>query len=143
MMPFSQHNVCSFIIQSRRALQSDWRSSGLFPAEFLALKHESRILRHSTSPVCGFSMMEQVRLIAVWPMENLLGSSLSQIQSWTTVRKSYSHALEQGPLLLPFFASYLTGLRNALLLLMNFLCFGGTLVPTTPRNCLLGGRLPS
>ena len=30
--------------------------------EFLALKHESRILGHSPNPVFGFSMMEQVRL---------------------------------------------------------------------------------
>ena len=68
------------------------------PPEFLALKHESRILRHSSNPVCGFSMMEQVRLSAVWPMENWLGSSLNQILGWTTVRESYSRALEQGPL---------------------------------------------
>ena len=39
-------------------------------AELLALKHESRILGHSSNPVCGFSMMELVRLCAVWPMEN-------------------------------------------------------------------------
>ena len=31
-------------------------------------------------------------------MENWLGSSLNQKQGWTTVRESYSHALEQGPL---------------------------------------------
>ena len=31
-------------------------------------------------------------------MENLLGSSLNQIQGWTTVQESYSHALEQRPL---------------------------------------------
>ena len=31
-------------------------------------------------------------------MENWLGPSLNQIQGWTTVRESYSHALEQGPL---------------------------------------------
>ena len=43
-------------------------------------------------------MLEQVRLCAVWPMENLLGSSLNQIQGWTTVRESYSRALEQGHL---------------------------------------------
>ena len=67
-------------------------------AEFLALKHDSRILGHSSHPVCGFPMMEQVRLCAVWPMENWLGSSLNQIQGWTTVRESYSSALEQGPL---------------------------------------------
>ena len=69
--------------------------------EFLSLKHESRILGHSSNPVCGFSMMDQVRLCAVWPMENLLGSSLNQIQGWTTVRESYSHALEQGSLHIP------------------------------------------
>ena len=50
------------------------------PSEFIALKHESRILGHSSNPVCGFSVMEQVRLCAVWPMENWLGSSLNQIQ---------------------------------------------------------------
>ena len=41
--------------------------------------------------------MEQVRLGAVWPVENRLGSSLNHIQGWTTVRESYSPALEQGP----------------------------------------------
>ena len=61
-------------------------------AEFLSLKHESRILRHSSNPVCGFSMMDLVRLCAVWPMENKLGSSLNQIQGWITVRESYSRA---------------------------------------------------
>ena len=35
-------------------------------------------------------MMEQVRLCALWPMENWLGLSLNQIQGWTTVRESYS-----------------------------------------------------
>ena len=49
-------------------------------AKFLALKHESRILGHSSNPLCSFSMMEQVRLCAVWPMENWHGSSLNQIQ---------------------------------------------------------------
>ena len=67
-------------------------------AEFQAIKQESRILGHSSNPVCGFSMMEQVRLFAVWPMENWLGSSLNQIQGWTTVRESYYRAFEQGPL---------------------------------------------
>ena len=51
-----------------------------------------------SNPVCGFSMMEQVRLCAVWPMENWLGSSLNQIQGLTTVQESYSRALEQGSL---------------------------------------------
>ena len=44
-------------------------------------------------------MMEQVRLCAVWPMDNWLGSSLNQIQGWATVQESYSRALEQGTLL--------------------------------------------
>ena len=68
------------------------------PAEFLALKFKSRILGHSSNPVCGLSLMEQVRLCAVWPMENWLGSSLNRIQGWTIVRESYSHALKQGTL---------------------------------------------
>ena len=67
-------------------------------AEFLALKHESRIIGHSSNPVGGFYMMEQVGLCAGWPMENWLGSSLNKIQGWTAVRESYSRALEQGPL---------------------------------------------
>ena len=48
-------------------------------AEFLALKHESRILGHASNPACGFSMMKEVRLCAVWPMENWLGTSLNKI----------------------------------------------------------------
>ena len=66
--------------------------------ELLAGKHTSRILGHSFNPVCGFFMMDQVRLCAVWPMENWFGSFFNQIQGWTTVRESYSRALEQGPL---------------------------------------------
>ena len=64
----------------------------------MALKHKSRILGHSSNPVCGLSMMEQVRLCAVWPRENWLGSSLNQIQGRTTVTDFYSRALEQIPL---------------------------------------------
>ena len=51
-------------------------------AEVLALKHESRILGQWCNPVCGFSMMEQVRLGAVWPTENWIASSM---QGWMTV----------------------------------------------------------
>ena len=54
-------------------------------ADLLAPKHESKILRQSPNPVSGFSIMEQVRLCAVWHMENWLGSSLNDIQGWTTV----------------------------------------------------------
>ena len=35
--------------------------------DFFFLKHDRGILRQSSNPVCGFSMMEQVRLCAVWP----------------------------------------------------------------------------
>ena len=55
----------------------DVRTEG---AEFLALKHESGILGHSSNHVCGFSMMVQVRLCAVWPMENWLGSSRYRVR---------------------------------------------------------------
>ena len=71
------------------SLFSPFRSSSTSPSpEVLALKHKSRISGQSSNPVCGFSMMEQVRLCAVWPMENWLGSSLNQMQGWTTVRES-------------------------------------------------------
>ena len=63
-----------------------------------SLKHESRILGHSNH-VCAFSIMELVRLCAVWPTENWLGSSLNQTRGRTTVRESYSRALEQGSLI--------------------------------------------
>ena len=43
-------------------------------------------------------VMEQVRICAVWPTDNWLGYSLNHIQGWTTVRESYSRALQQGPL---------------------------------------------
>ena len=71
-------------------------SAAGYETEILALKHESRILGHSSNPVCGLSMMEQVRLCAVWPMENWLGFSLNHIQGWTIVREFYSRVLEQG-----------------------------------------------
>ena len=47
---------------------------GGFGPEVLALNHESRILGHSNH-VCAFSIMELVRLCAVWPTENRIGSS--------------------------------------------------------------------
>ena len=51
----------------------------------LFLKRDSSTLRKSSNPVCGFSMREQVRLCAVWPTENWLGSSMNHIQGWMTV----------------------------------------------------------
>ena len=41
-------------------------------------------------------MMEQVRLCAVWPAENWIGSSINHLQGRMTVLESYCHALEKG-----------------------------------------------
>ena len=51
-------------------------------SDILFLKHASSIFRQSSNPVCGFSMMEQVKLCAVWPTENWLSSSMNDIQGW-------------------------------------------------------------
>ena len=69
-----------------------WKRGGLWP-DILFINHVCSILGHSSNPVCGFSMMEQVRLCAAWPMENWLGSSMTQIQSWMTVWECCRHAL--------------------------------------------------
>ena len=47
-------------------------------ADILFLKLASSIFRQSSNPVCGFSMMKQVRLFAVLPTENWLGSSMTE-----------------------------------------------------------------
>ena len=52
------HQQCHFLRRTRN--YASFRS--LPHPEFLALKQESRILAHSSNPVCGFSIMEQVRL---------------------------------------------------------------------------------
>ena len=65
-------------------------------SDFLFLKHACSILRQSSNPVCGFSMMERVRLCAVWPTENWLGSSMNHIQGWMIVLECCRHALEKG-----------------------------------------------
>ena len=49
--------------------------------DFLFLKHDSSFLRQAYNPVCGFSMMEQVRLCAVWPT----GELAWLFQGWMTV----------------------------------------------------------
>ena len=89
----SQWNILRVIIRTPRM-------TSLFFSDMLFLKHDGRIFGHSLNPVCGFSMMEQVRLCAVWPMENWLGTSLNQIRGWSSVRESYSRRLEQGLLAL-------------------------------------------
>ena len=65
-------------------------------ADILFLKHTSSIFRQSSNPVCGSSIMEQVRLCTVWPMDNWLGSSMNHIQGWMTVWESCCHASEKG-----------------------------------------------
>ena len=45
-------------------------------SEIYSEEHTSIIFRLSSNPVSGFSMMEQVRLCAIWPMETWLGSWL-------------------------------------------------------------------
>ena len=74
--PYAQVPLCASVSQS----------------EFLALKHKSGILGHSFNPACGFFIMEHSWICAVRPTENWLGSSLNQIQGWTTVQESYSRA---------------------------------------------------
>ena len=59
-------------------------SLGLLP-DILFLKHASIIFRQSSNHVCDLSMMEKVRLCAVWPMENWIGSFMNHIQGRMTV----------------------------------------------------------
>ena len=64
------------------------------PSDVLFLKHDSRFLRHSSIPVCGFFMIEQVRLCTVWPTDNWLGSSMNHLRG-RIIWISTWHALEQ------------------------------------------------
>ena len=54
------------------------------PPDILILEHDSSILKQSSNPVCGFSVMEQVKVCAVWPRGNWLSSSMNHIQ-WSAV----------------------------------------------------------
>ena len=56
-----------------------------WPPEIEFLEHACSTLRQSSNPVCGFSIMDQIRLCAVWPKENWLTSSMNHIQGWMTV----------------------------------------------------------
>ena len=91
-MTFSNYALSFFPDEGTTILDYQVNKRG-YREEVLALKHESRILGQSSNPVCGFSVMEQVRLCTVWTMENWLGYSLNQIQGFTTVRKSYPRTL--------------------------------------------------
>ena len=81
--------VCARNLSYKESIMIRIRTDVLF------LKHESRILRQSSNTVCGFSMMGQLRLCAVWPTKNWLDSSRNHIQGWMSVRESYYHALEK------------------------------------------------
>ena len=91
-------------------------------------------------------MMEQVRICAVWPTDNWLGYSLNQIQGWTTVRESYSRALEQGSLivielagcLMPHLASFLPDRRITLFPKVPYCC----LLQSWPKKVVLGCVIP-
>ena len=84
-----------------RAVIASPLSPTLSHSDILFLKHDSSILRQSPNPVCGFSMMEQVRLCAVCPTQNWRCSSVNHIQGWTTVWECFCHALEKGCLVWP------------------------------------------
>ena len=67
-------------------------------AEVLALKQKSRILRHSSNPVCG---SRKSQASSPWAKQHRAYPVLSwrnHIQGWMNVRESYSRALEQGTL---------------------------------------------
>ena len=57
-------------------------------SDIFCLEHASSILRQSSYPVCGFSMVEQVRpcsVRSVRPMEKWLGCSMNHLQGWKSV----------------------------------------------------------
>ena len=64
-------------------------------ADILFQKHDCSIFRQSSNPVCGFSMMEQVRLCAVWS-HGLVPRRTGVALPWTTyiVWICYCHALK-------------------------------------------------
>ena len=66
-------------------------SPSSFQPDIIFLKHDCSIFRQSFNPVCGFSMMKQVRLWTVLPMENWLGFSMNHIQGWMNVWICYWH----------------------------------------------------
>ena len=79
----------------------------VIPSDIIVLKHDSSILRQSSNPVCGLSMMEQVRLCAVWPTENWLTSSMNHIHKVTIlISREYrggKGAEGEAPIFLPIF----------------------------------------
>ena len=82
-MPVSvkMYNACSSLF----VVELTAPGEELALSDILCLKHDSSILRQSSNPVFGFSMIEPVRLLDVWPMENWLGSSMNYMLGWKTV----------------------------------------------------------
>ena len=114
-------------------------------SDILFLKHVCGVLRQSSNPVCGFSMMEQVRLCAVSPTENWLGSSRNHIQGWMTVGGCCMHAFEKGCLTLPLCFVSIWALKS--LATTTTSTFGwmdgrkrGRQVKRRPRSRWKGGR---
>ena len=50
---------------------------------------------HSFNPVCGFSMIEQIRLCTVWPQEIWFGTSKTTYRDGWMIWICYSRALER------------------------------------------------
>ena len=74
-----QHGSCTTAQQNyQETVYKTLRTSGR-PTQYIL------IFRQSSNPVCGFSMMEQVRLCAIKPTENRLASSVNLIQGSMTV----------------------------------------------------------
>ena len=72
-----------------------------FYSDIVVPEHESSIFRSFIQrPVCGFSMMEQVRLCAVWPTENKLGTSKTTYRVGWMSLICYSRARERRCLIL-------------------------------------------
>ena len=71
----SQHGLsCFTTLVKRVSVQFSINPASRHPFS-KAWVHDSSIFRQSSNPLCGFSMMGQVRLCAIWPTENWLGSS--------------------------------------------------------------------
>ena len=64
-IPINSHDIS-------RDLEEARRKKGREEAEVKSLKRESKISGHSSYLVCGFPMIEQVGIHAVWPMDNWL-----------------------------------------------------------------------
>ena len=65
--------------------------------EFLALKHESRILGHPSDPVCGFSRMEQWRILQWHAFETGTNFVKKMQTSWPNLVHSFEFLTKSAP----------------------------------------------